>query len=173
MKDWPAISGGQTAEPMQSPEKLRPGERLFALLLVVFAGFVFSEAYGISGLEGLTTGGVMPMLASGVMVLSSLCILGDTLRTPRDREAGPLGAIVYLFPLPVVVFSGLVAAYAALIPSAGFLVASGGFLFAAIWGLWRKGPIWALLLASGAITAIYVLFRLVFQVVLPIGSLWQ
>lgn len=164
---------GQTANPMQSPDHLRPGERLFALLLVLFAGFVFSEAYEISGLEGLTTGGVMPMLAAGVMVLSSLCILADAVRKPRERAAGPFAAVAYLFPLPVVVFAALVAAYAALIPSAGFLVASGGFLFAAIWGLWRKGPIWALVLASGAIGAIYVLFRIVFQVVLPIGSFWQ
>jgi hypothetical protein len=158
---------------MQSPDPLRPGERLFALLLVVFAGFVFRESHAISGFGGLTTGGVMPMLASGVMVMTSLVILANTLRRPRPPEGGLLGLVAFLFPLRVVLFALLVAAYAALIPVLGFIPASGALLFVAIWGLWSRGPLAALATSLISVGAIYVLFRLVFQVVLPTGSLWQ
>ncbi len=158
---------------METSNQLRPGERLFALFLVLVAGFAFSEAYRISGFRGLTTGGVMPMLASGVMVVSSLLILADTLRKPRNRDGGLRAFFAYLLPLRVVLFAGLVAVYAALIPGLGFLAASGAFLFVAIWGLWRKGPLRAAVLSALSVLAIYLLFRVVFQVVLPLGSLWQ
>ncbi|MCR9111380.1 MAG: tripartite tricarboxylate transporter TctB family protein [Rhodobacteraceae bacterium] len=158
---------------MKPTDTLRPGERLFALLLVIFAGYAFWESYEISGFRGLTTGGVMPMLASGIMALTGLVILSDTLRKPRTAEGGIAGLITYLFPLRVVLFTLLVAIYVAVIPSIGFLAASGGLLFVTIWALWRKGPLPALLIALLSIAAIYVLFRVVFQVVLPIGSFWR
>lgn len=158
---------------MKPPPPLRPGERLFALLLVVFAGFLFRESHAISGFRGLTTGGVMPMLASGIMVATSFVILSDTLRRPRSPKPGISGLVAYLFPLRVVLFGGLVAAYALAIPLIGFIPASGAMLFVAIWGLWAKGPLWALAVSLLSTGAIYVLFRVVFQVVLPTGSLWR
>lgn len=158
---------------MKTPDALRPGERLFALLLVVFAGCAFWESYGISGFRGLTTGGVMPMIASGVMLITGLVILGETLRRPPLPEGGIRETVAYLFPLRVMFFALLVAAYVAAIPSVGFLPASGGLLFVGIWALWRKGPVWALVVSLVSIGIIYLLFRVVFQVVLPIGSLWR
>lgn len=164
---------GPGATVMSTSQPLRPGERLFALVLVLFAGFVFSESYAISGFKGLTTGGVMPMLASGIMVITGLLILAETFRKPRAPEAGVFALVAYLFPLRVVLFSLLVVAYASLIPSLGFLLASALLLFVAIWALWQKGPIWAFAISLVSVAAIYVLFRIVFQVVLPIGSLWR
>ena len=158
---------------MKTPDTLRPGEALFALLLVIFAGYAFWESYGISGLSGLTTGGVVPMLASGVMVVTGLFILTDTMRKSKASESGITGLIGYLFQLRVVLFTVLVVAYVAVIPTVGFLSASGGLLFIAIWALWDKGPIWALVISALSVGAIYLLFRVVFQVVLPIGSLWR
>jgi len=158
---------------MKSPDHLRPGERLFALLLVLCAGFAFRESYGISGFGGLTTGGVLPMLASGVMVVTALVIFAETVRRPRSPEGGFVGLIAYLFPLRVVLFGLLVAVYAAAIPWLGFIAASGALLFVAIWSLWGRGVILALVISLMSVAAIYVLFRLVFQVVLPGGSLWQ
>ena len=158
---------------MKPTDTLRPGERLFALLLVIFAGYAFWESYAISGFRGLTTGGVMPMLASGIMVLTGLVILSDTFRKPHAAESGIVGLISYLCPLRVVLFTLLVVIYVASIPMIGFLAASGGLLFVTIWALWRKGPLPALLISLLSIAAIYALFRVVFQVVLPIGSVWQ
>jgi len=158
---------------MKSPDPLRPGERLFALLLIIFAGFAFWESQQISGFDGLATGGVMPMLASGVMMLTALVILADTVRRPRSPEGGFRGLVAYLFPLRVVLFALVVAIYAAIIPWLGFIGASGALVFVAIWGLWNRGVIAALAISLMSVGAIYVLFRLVFQVVLPTGSLWQ
>lgn len=158
---------------MKTRHTLRPGERLFALFLVIFASYAFWESYKISGFSGLSTGGVMPMFASGVMVLTGLVILAGTLQGRRVPNSGVAGMIAYLLPLRVVLFTLLVAVYVAAIPTVGFLSASGGLLFVAVWALWRKGPVWALVISLPSIGAIYVLFRLVFQVILPIGSLWQ
>jgi putative tricarboxylic transport membrane protein len=158
---------------MQPRDPLRPGERLFSFLLVVFAGYAVWESYGISGFSGLATGGVMPMLAAGVMVLSGLVIFADTVRRPRSAEPGLRGLVAYLFPRRVVLFGLLVAAYAGAIPVLGFLPASGALLVAAIWALWSRGLIAALAIALLSVGAIYVLFRVVFRVVLPGGNLWS
>ena len=40
-------------------------------------------------------------------------------------------------------------------------------------GLTRGGVLWALGVSTVSMAAVYLLFRVVFQVVLPIGSLWQ
>lgn len=158
---------------MKTPDTLRPGERLFALLLVVFAAYAFWESYEISGFTGLTTAGVMPMLASGVMVLTGLVILVEALRGPPVADSSTKGLVNYLFPQRVVLFTLLVALYVAVIPGVGFLPASGALIFVAVWALWRKGPFWSLAISIFSIAVIYLLFRIVFKVVLPIGSLWQ
>ncbi|WP_425040548.1 tripartite tricarboxylate transporter TctB family protein [Primorskyibacter sp. S187A] len=153
-------------------ETLRPGERVFALLLVLVSGFVFSEAFAISGFRGLTTGGVMPMVASSVMMVSATLILAQTFGKPA-APYGLSGLATFLFPLRVLPFAGLVALYAFAIGPVGFLPASAGFLFVAIWMLWRRGPLWSALISLGSIILIYALFRVVFQVVLPAGELWR
>lgn len=158
---------------MKPIHTLRPGERLFALILVMFSSCALWESYGISGFSGLTTGGAMPMLASTIMVLTGLVILSASFRRTNSTESGVAALITYLFSVRIVLFTCLVATYVAVIPSIGFLGASGGLLFVTIWALWRKGPLPALLIALLSIAAIYFLFRIVFQVVLPIGSLWQ
>lgn len=113
------------------------------------------------------------MLASGIMMVTSIMIMSDTLRRYRSVETGFRGLVAYLFPLRVVLVALLVSAYAALIPVLGFIPASGGMLFVAIWGLWTRGPVWALAISILCVAAIYVLFRMVFQVVLPTGSFWS
>lgn len=115
----------------------------------------------------------MPMFASTIMVLTGLVILSASFRRTNSTESGVAALITYLFSVRIVLFTCLVATYVAVIPSIGFLGASGGLLFVTIWALWRKGPLPALLIALVSIAAIYFLFRIVFQVVLPIGSLWQ
>jgi hypothetical protein len=62
-------------------------------------------------------------------------------------------------------------AYLAALPLFGFLAASGLFLFASFQYLWRRNPLVTLLLSAVALAAIYVVFRIVFRVVLPQGSL--
>ncbi|TCO68886.1 tripartite tricarboxylate transporter TctB family protein [Rhodovulum euryhalinum] len=151
---------------------LRPGEILFALVLLGLALFAFREAHGISGFSGLTTGGAMPMTAAAVMVVAAGFILGDAVMRRRAPGAGPGATLRFLFSPRLVVFAALMAGYGAAIPWAGFLVASTAFLFAAVLILWRRGPLAAGAVTLAAIVAVWVIFRLVFQVVLPTGTLW-
>ncbi|GAB4238362.1 MAG: hypothetical protein Tsb0032_42730 [Kiloniellaceae bacterium] len=162
----------------------RAGELIFALALLAFSLAAFWQAYGISGFSGLSTAGVFPMLASGAMVLSALCILWHTLAAPRARaEAGqtPRPEVLRFFaevlPWRHVLTVALILAYLLAIPWLGFLVGSGLFLFVAFAYLWRpggkRGLLVSLLLSAFCLGAIYLVFRIVFQVVLPQGSLWR
>jgi len=159
---------------MKTPSGLRPGELVFALMLVAFSLVAFREAYAISGFSGLTTGGVLPMLASGIMTVSGLAILRNVLGRHVSGEAASLSAIrAYLLPTRLLLFGLLLLLYALAIPWIGFIAASGGFLFVSILYLWRRGIIWSTAISLIAILVVYVLFRLIFQVVLPTGSLWS
>ena len=62
-------------------------------------------------------------------------------------------------------------AYVVAMPRLGFVISSAVFLFAAFWFLWRRGPLISLLLAASSLGGVYLVFRKVFQVVLPQGSL--
>ena len=115
--------------------------------------------------------GVMPMVASGVMVLSGALILADALR--RRGAAHSLAETArFLVPPRLVLFTALMVAYGAAIPWAGFLAASAGFLLASMLLLWRAGPLRIALVTALSVAAIWVIFRVVFQVVLPRGALW-
>lgn len=158
---------------MHENAKPRPGETLFALALVVFSAAAFWQSFAISGLKGMATAGTFPMLASATMLASSLVVLVATVRarlgnTSQDTTTSPAAAIL---PLPVIIVAGLVAAYVILIPFFGFMLSSAAFLFACFWYLWRKGWLVSLALTLVSLAAIYAVFRLVFQMVLPAGSL--
>ena len=67
----------------------------------------------------------------------------------------------------------LVLGYILLMPMLGFVASSALFLFCAFQYLWRKNPFIILALTAFTLTFIYVIFREVFQVVLPQGTLLQ
>ena len=159
---------------MKSPSDHRPGELIFALALLAFSVVAFYEAYGISGFSGLTTGGVLPMLAAGVMTASALMVMRDLLkRRTVEGRASLRDVAAFLLPARLLLFVGLLALYALAIPRIGFIAASGGFLFVSIAFLRRRGLVWSAVVSLVAIIAVYVIFRLIFQVVLPTGSLWS
>lgn len=159
---------------MISRHTRRPGELAFALALLAFSLAAFWQAYDISGFSALTSAGVFPMLASGAMVLAALFNLAGCLYKPRaDGGAGAdiSGFLREILPLRHVALLGLIMLYLMAMPWLGFIVSSGLFLFAAFFLLWRKGLVPTLLLTAISLAAIYVVFRLVFQVVLPQGTL--
>jgi putative tricarboxylic transport membrane protein len=158
---------------MSTKPARRPGETAFAILCVLFGLVAFWHAHGISGFGGLSTPGVFPMLATGAMVVSGLFILAGTLRRPAEPGDGSAAArfMRQFLPLRHCVLLVLMIAYLAALPLFGFLAASGLFLFASFQYLWRRNPLVTLLLSAVALAAIYVVFRIVFRVVLPQGSL--
>lgn len=150
----------------------RPGELLFAMILVVFSAAAFWQAYGISGFSGKTTPGVFPMFASGVMILSGLMILVSTARLPRSPSDAP-GFFSKVMSLNHIVLIALVFGYVLLMPLLGFVVSSALFLFCAFQFLWHKNPAISAVLTAATLAVIYLIFREVFQVVLPQGSLMR
>lgn len=177
-------------EPVPSsehPPPRRPGERVFAVLLVGLSAVALWQSALISDVEGpavrrLTSPGVFPMLASAVMLVSALAVLRDVLR--RSREAPPeelateargrrrlRRALADVLPRRLVVVTALIALYVASMPWLGFVAGSGAFLLAAFLYLWRR-PWWvSLALAVVSLALVWAVFRLLFEVVLPQGEL--
>lgn len=152
----------------------RPGELTFAILLVVFSVVAFWQSYLISGFSGLTSAGVMPMFASATMLLASLSILRTTLveADPAPlREQGFREKLQAIAPPRFLWMLCVVCAYIFAMPYVGFVASSAVFLFVSFWSLWRRGPLWALGLTVVSLAAIYLIFREIFQVVLPGGTL--
>ncbi len=148
----------------------RPGETGFALLLLILSLAGLGMSWRMASGGGLSGPGVFPLLASGAMATSAAVIL---VRSFGGGMAAPGAVLAYLAPARLVLFLGLLAAYAVAVPRLGFMVASALFLFAAIWMLWRRGPLASLAVTALAMAAIYAVFRLVFAIVLPTGSLWS
>lgn len=156
----------------QTKAPLRPGELFFAALITGFSAIALWQAYEISGFTGLSTPGIFPMLASGTMLISGCFIVGDVLsRTAVKCDPDGLRTKVLTGRLVVVV--ALVVAYVFGMPYAGFMVSSALFLFVSFAFLWRKNLLISLFLTAGTLAAIYVVFRVLFQVVLPRGTLFQ
>ncbi|WP_028795736.1 tripartite tricarboxylate transporter TctB family protein [Thalassobaculum salexigens] len=160
---------------MQSTPARRPGELVFAVAVLLFSLAAFWQAYEISGFDGLTEPGVFPMLATGTMIVAALFILSDTARRRPDADTQAVTRRFFVDILPIrhMVLIGLVLAYLLLLPMLGFIVSSALFLLAAFQYLWRRHVLVTVVLSAGALAAVYVIFRIVFQVVLPEGSLMR
>ncbi len=144
-----------------------PGERAFTLVLLAFSLFLLVQAFRISGFESVSSPGVFPMIAALVMVVSLAAALFRDRAAPPPSDGGPAAFFREVTPPVLLLTLALIVALMLTLEPAGFPFAAGGFLFAAILLLQRGRPVRAAIVAAVALTAIYVVFRLVFQVVLP------
>lgn len=155
----------------------RRSERVFTAVLVLFSAVALWQAWLIAGFSRLSSPGVFPMLAATVMVVSALFALRSKPAEPvleqRDLNEPSLPPSIDSTPaLParVALMTGLLILYVLAMPLLGFLLDSGLFLFASFCYLWKK-PVWISLITSlVALAVIHILFRLVFQVILPTGT---
>jgi hypothetical protein len=153
---------------MDTPDTRRPGEAVFASLMLVVSLILFWQAYRIAGFSSKSSPGAFPLTATGVMIVASVAVLARVLRQPAGT--GGFAAFRALaIPNVVLAFGALIVLYGLVLESLGFILASFGFLFSGILLLYRRGPLPALGYAVVSIVLIYVIFRLVFQVVLPEG----
>jgi hypothetical protein len=129
------------------------------------AGFVLVEAYGIAGLTSLGSPGALPLAAGSVMVVAAAVVMVRTL--PAGRV--PRADLRTLLPIRLIGFVALAALFAALLDRLGFLLAGTGFLIAAMLWLHRRQPMRVVAWSLSAVLFVYVLFRLVFEVLLPEG----
>ena len=166
-KGWPYTIS------MNKSKKLRPGEKVFSVILIIFSAILFFESFKISGFSGLTTSGAMPMFASTLMFIASIFIFLETLKKDPKNKFNLLKVTQYLLPKQLIFFVSLVLIYVLAIPYFGFTLSSGTFLIISILNLWNKGIVWSLGVSVFSIAVIYFLFRIVFQVILPLGSYWS
>lgn len=158
---------------MQDRRAKRPGEGTFGILLLALSLILLWQAWKISGLTGLSTPGAFPMAAAATMAIAALVVVIGDLRRPHETDGGKTERARDFFstvtPSVIMVFAGFVIGYSALLDTLGFLPASFLFLFAGIQFLHRGSVGFSFAVALGALIAIYAVFRLVFQVVLPEG----
>jgi len=153
----------------------RPGETLFVLALVAAGAAAVVEAQRLGGLSDPSGPGIFPMLASLVLVVSALVLLwrrvpAEAAAVERLRRFGR-----EVVPLRVLAVIGLILAYVVAMPTVGFMAATGAFLVVVLRLLWDRGWLAVLTLTAFSLAVIHLVFRIVFQVVLPagrLGSLW-
>ena len=151
----------------------RPGEIVFAIIILAFSATALWQAYRISGLTGLSTPGVFPMLAAAAMLGSGFFILRDALRKTAsgDPAREQLARFVRdVTPLRLILLVAMILAYMLAMPWLGFTISSALFLFFAFALLWKRGLLISLLVTALSLAVITGIFRVVFQVVLPQGQ---
>jgi len=166
---------------MSNPSLEQRGELGFSLLLVVFSATAFWQSYAISGFSGLATAGVFPMLASATMLLAAVCILIKKSKQLKINSADEMaydahskqGFFRSILPLQLVVVVALITGYVIAMPLFGFLLSSAAFLFLSFGYLWRKSIVVTVLITLASVVSVYLIFRKLFVVVLPKGTLIQ
>ncbi len=152
---------------MAEPRTRLPGERVFALAMLGLALFVLWQAYGIAGLSGLASPGALPLAAGSVMVVAAVATVWQGRRLPADPARRAF--LPTLLPVRLVGFLVLVGGLALVLDRLGFLLAGTGFLALGMFWLHRRQPLHVLAWSILAVAVIYVLFRLLFEVLLPEG----
>lgn len=156
-----------------TPAASRKAEAVFATVLLAASLFLLREALAIGPLSRPSAPGGVPVVAAGVMAASVLFVLVDALlRSPQAPDpaealAEPPAGVAGLWPLALAV--ALAVGFAVLVDRLGFLLAGTLFLTLAFRAIGRRRWRVALPVAVAVILVIWLLFRLVFQVLLPEG----
>ncbi|MFT4676965.1 MAG: putative tricarboxylic transport membrane protein [Patiriisocius sp.] len=160
----------------------RPGEGVFACLLLIFSLFVVHQAYNISGFTSISSPGALPLLAAAFLLVSSIFISITAFKlaaapskaaAPGEEVASARGFFPEMAPPLLLVFGVVTLGYISIIDVFGFVLSSASFLFLSTLYLHRKGVIVSLLISVNTLAVIYIVFRVVFKVILPEGSLFE
>jgi hypothetical protein len=161
--------GTSDATPGGEVHQRRPGELLFAAVLLTASLGLLWSAYGIEnpfGPNGLSAPRSIPLAATFAMVVSAAIVLLKTARLPLDRAETIARDIL---PPVVLIFALFLIAYGLVLRPLGFLPTSALFLIAAIKILAKRGWIWTLTVSLGSLIVIWLIFRIVFSVLMPAG----
>lgn len=161
--------GTSDATPGGEQGRRRPGELLFAAVMVAASGYLVWTAWGIEnpfGPNGLSSPRSIPLASTAVMVIAALLVLANTARLPLDRTESIRRDIL---PVTVILFAAFLVLYGILLRPLGFLPTSGLFLVVAIKLLARRGWAWTLSISLFSLFVIWLIFRIVFTVLMPSG----
>lgn len=158
--------GTSDATPGGEENLRRPGELVFAIVLLIASLALLWNAYGISGFTALSGAGAIPMATSFVMALTAGIVVLKTARLPLDRAETVARDIL---PGVVLIFAAFLVAYGFLLRPLGFLPTSALFLIGTIKILSGRGWGWTILVSVGSLFVIWLIFRIVFTVLMPAG----
>ncbi|SHM67250.1 tripartite tricarboxylate transporter TctB family protein [Roseibium suaedae] len=165
-QDYDNHDGTSDATPGGYPDRRRPGELAFAGVLLAASLYLLYSAYGIAGFEALSSPGAVPMATTVVMVISALVVVVRTARLHTFAKETISGSIL---PRIVIIFTGLLIAYGVLLKPLGFLPTSALFLVASIRLLSDRSWGFVFAVSAGSLLCIWLIFRIVFTVLMPVG----
>ncbi|MCE0495997.1 tripartite tricarboxylate transporter TctB family protein [Vibrio salinus] len=151
-----------------------PGELVFNGILVLVSMFLVYQAYQISGIGELSSPGFFPLVASFVMLVSSMFTFWTTLHTKAPSHSFE-SFMERILPRNILIILASIFVFVLCLDSLGFITAAFLFLFFTFTVFYRRGWLVSLLLSVVVLTVVFVIFRMVFLVVLPesewLGSL--
>jgi hypothetical protein len=156
---------------MDEEKKRRAGETLFAWLMLGLSGFILIQACLISGFSSIDSPGTFPMGAAAAMVAASILVLMNNRRLKRPQSANFKDelnqAAATVLPKAFLIYSVIIIGYMLLIKPIHFFPASFAFLLISM--VYLKGATWfkSLIVATGMLVCIYIVFQYFFRVVLP------
>lgn len=147
---------------------IKRSDLVAGLLLCLLAVYVYHEGAAMPAAKrGLGPGGYPKFVAVGLMLLGAILAIQSFI-----KKIPPAGSMTAARALRVLFFAPLCLAYAWALRPFGFVAASFAFLVAAsyFFGYRRHGVI--ALFGAGLTLTVYVIFRHVFLVLLPTGTIF-
>ena len=144
-----------------------PGESIFSLGLVGFSVLALYLSFGIPGEASISMPGTLPLVASMVLLLSAIAFSRRVWAAPAPLKDQSFFRI--MTPMRWVNFVLLGIGYVVLLAYFGFLIATFLYLFLTISYLHRGGWMLAFFVSVNFLAIIYMVFRLLFQIILPEG----
>lgn len=149
------------------PKRRRPGEVIFAVILVTLSATMLWEAIGIRGaFDKLSSPAAIPMATTVAMLITSVLVALRTRKRPSTTGETFANDIL---PLRVIVMVVLLILFGLVFKTLGFLPTAAIFLTASIKYLGQRSWLFTLTVSLGSLICIWIIFRVVFTVLLPSG----
>lgn len=140
----------------------KSGELFFSLILLLITILMCVESWKIFIKNPAISGpGGFPVILSGIFLISTLFILISVLRMKPESESKPIVS------KQILVCLGMVLLYVILMPILGFAITTFLFLAAAMWYLHVETKKKIILISTGCVAAIVLIFQYAFHVLLP------
>lgn len=143
-----------------------PGEAFFSLAVLIGSVYLFWQSFYIADAGSLSSPASLPIAASSIMVISGCIVTIKTLRMPLHPE---LRFSHHIFPPILALVMALLLMFGLALEPIGFLISAFCFLLLGFVLLHRGKMLWNIGLAIACLALVYLIFRLIFQVVLPEG----
>jgi putative tricarboxylic transport membrane protein len=153
---------------MSNPSVKMPGETLFGYLMLAMSLALLWQAYRISGFESLSSPGAFPMAAASIMVVTACIVIVSNVRRKRPDHLAE-SFFRHVLPPLVMIMMGMILIYAVVLESLGFIPTTFVFLVLTIHVLHRRSLLFTIGISVFALLLVYIVFRLVFQIILPEG----